>query len=823
MHARTSAATFLAFLASAATAAAQTGTPAPFVPDPSEPAMAVKEGKVLHAFRLGNRAVPRIDGRLDDEVWAIADQAEGFVQWEPDNMAPLSERTVMQVVYDDRHLYLAMRLYDRTPGAIAAGLGRRDEFPPSDQINVGFDTRHDHLTAYVFQANPSAVQGDFFFYDDDRVDRDYDAVWEVRTSIDNEGWIAEYRIPFSQMRFDEAPEARTVWGLGVRRNIRRRGETGEWTGRPRGERGEVSRWGHLIFDEPLRPPRRIELLPYTLGRSERTSVGPDDAFSGSVGLDARLGIGSASTLSATINPDFGQVEQDPAVLNLTIFETFFPEKRPFFLEDSRTFVPPSNQLFQLFYSRRIGERPQQFPLPASAVVESIPDATTIIGASKFTGKASGWTYGALTALTASESATLTLGTEQLGIVQLIEPRTSYNVVRVQRDIRGSSNIGALATAAIRDQVDPAVTGGLDYNLRWDRNRTTLDGNWALTQAPGLGGVENGFGGVTSFGITRKHISVSTSFDHLSPTFRVNDLGFLRNRVNRTQLGGRVTIEQPDPWRAFRRIGTTLSTSQAWNKDQLVFTQQVSQSVSIQFSNFWAFETGLTRDFETLDDLDTRGGPPIVNPATTFFFVQANSDTRRSWRLIFGTYGFSDAVGSNTVGVTAGLFVQPSGRLQASAIVRYETGQDIAQWIANRDVTGDGVADHVYGTLDRDVVDVALRSTYAINRDLTFQLYLQPFVAVGDYGDIRRLARPSSFEFAPAALATNPDFNRKSLRGTVILRWEYLRGSTLFLVWNMSTLDTSRAGEFSLLRDVQSTFGADGTHVFMVKASYWFSR
>ena len=139
------------------------------------------------------------------------------------------------------------------------------------------------------------------------------------------------------------------------------------------------------------------------------------------------------------------------------------------------------------------------------------------------------------------------------------------------------------------------------------------------------------------------------------------------------------------------------------------------------------------------------------------------------------------------------------------------------------MTGDGVADHVYGTLDRDVVDVALRSTYAINRDMTFQLYLQPFVAAGDYGNIRRLARPSSFEFAPAALATNPDFNRKSLRGTVILRWEYLRGSTLFLVWNMSTLDTSRAGEFSLLRDVQSTFGADGTHVFMVKASYWFSR
>ncbi len=780
--------------------------------------MAVKEGKVLHALGLGSLAAPRIDGRLDEEVWATAQQAEGFVQWEPDNMAPLSERTVMQFAYDERHLYVAVRLYDRTPQAIAAGLGRRDEFPPSDQINIGFDPRHDHLTAYVFQANPSAWQGDFIFYDDDRVDRDYDAVWEVRTSIDDEGWIAEYRIPFSQMRFDVAPAARTVWGLGVRRNIRRRGETGEWTGRPRGERGEVSRWGHLIFDEPLRPPRRIELLPYTLGRSERTSNGPDEAFSGSAGLDARLGIGSASTLSATINPDFGQVEQDPAVLNLTIFETFFPEKRPFFLEDSRTFVPPSNQLFQLFYSRRIGERPQQFALPAGVVGASVPDATTILGASKLTGKASGWTYGALTALTASESATRALGPDVL-----IEPATSYNVLRVQRDVRGSSNIGVLATAAIRDQVDPAVTGGLDYNLRWDRNRTTVDGNWAVTQAPGASGVANGFGGLMNFGVSRKHVSFSTSFDHLSPTFRVNDLGFLRNRVNRTQAGGRLTLEQPDPWRTFRRISTTFSTSQAWNNDGLVFTQQVSQSVSMQFRNFWFLGAGLTGDFETLDDLDTRGGAAIVNPAGTLVFAEASSDTRRSWRLNFGAIRFTDAVGSNTVGATAGLFVQPSGRLQASATVRYETGQDTAQWIANRDVTGDGVVDHVYGTLDRDVFDVALRSTYSITRDMTFQLYLQPFVAVGDYTDIRRLARPASFEFAPATLATNPDFNRKSLRGTVVLRWEYLRGSTLFLVWNMATLDTARAGQFSLLRDFQSTFGGDGTHVLMVKASYWFSR
>jgi hypothetical protein len=581
----------------------------------------------------------------------------------------------------------------------------------------------------------------------------------------------------------------------------------------------VSRWGHLVFDAPLEPPRRIELLPYGLSGGQHLAGSSGVEATASAGLDVRVGVGTASTVSASINPDFAQVEQDPAVLNLTVFETFFPEKRPFFLEDSRTFIPSNTQLFQLFHSRRIGRRPDRIAVPTGLTVLDRPDQTTLLGASKFTGKASGWTYGAMTALTAREYATV-----QSGADQLIEPLTSYNVARVQRDVRrGSSNVGLLTTATIRERVADAFSGGADYNIRWDRNRGYWEGTWAVTRAPGTDGTRSGLGGMTTIGMTRKHYNLRGLFDHLGRNFRVNDVGFLRNRVNRTQVGGSFGLEQPDPWKRFRRIVTSLYVNQGWNDDELVFLRQVGDNTFLQFRNFWQIEAGILRDFRVLDDLDTRGGPPIVSPAETSGFLFLGSDSRKSWRLSIGTNLRADAEDSWNRSLTSTLALQPSPRLQTSLTGRYERGHDTAQWIVSRDVTGDGAVDNVYGTLDRDLIDLTVRSTYAINRDLTFQAYLQPFVAVGDYTSIRRLARPRSFEFEPVTYAANPDFNRKSLRGTVVLRWEYLPGSTLFVVWNTATSDTTRPGEFSPLRDLRSAFGADGTQAFMVKVSYWLSR
>jgi hypothetical protein len=796
------------------------------LPGAAEPVASFKEGKLIHAFQIVGNA-PKIDGVLDDEVWRAAEIGEHFIQWDPDNMQPLSERTRMQVAYDARYIYVAVRCDDRTPDRIASGLGRRDEFPPTDTVGIGFDPRHDHQTGYVFQTNPSGVQQDVFFFDDDKSDRDFDAVWEVRTAITPDGWVAEFRIPFSQMRFTAAAAPGQVWGFGARRQIRRRSELGEWTGKPRGERGEVSRWGHLVFDAPLKPPRRIELQPYALASGAHAAASAGD-LRARTGADLRVGLGSSATLAATVNPDFGQVEQDPAVLNLTILETFFPEKRPFFLEDSRTFVPPYG-LFQLFHSRRIGRKPDRITIASDQTVIDKPTYTTILGAAKLTGKGSGWTYGALSAVTGREHATVratggTGLTPAPSFETLIEPMTSYNVVRLQHDIwNGSSNIGAVATGVVREKDADAFAGSVDYNLRWDRNRVNWNGQWALTRAPVSGAMQTGAGGVTNVNVTRKHGSVFSHFDHFDRAFRVDDLGFFRARANRTALEGGFSLEQPDPWKAFRRMSLFVYAGQAWNDERLLFSRYVGPSVSAQFRNFWTIETGVNREFRALDDLDTRGGPPIVSPAKTGGFFFFSSDSRQNWRLsVFGNWQRDEAGGWNAR-IGPGLSLQPSGRLQASLSTTYTFAKDIAQWIKNLDTDGDGVTDYVYGTLGRDVVDVTLRSTYAMHRDLTLQVFLQPFVAVGAYTDIRRLARPRSFEFEPVTLADNPDFNRKSLRGNVVLRWEYLRGSTIYVAWNLATSDTSRPGVFRALRDLGDAFGAEGTHAVVVKVSYWLGR
>ncbi|HLG56019.1 MAG TPA: DUF5916 domain-containing protein [Vicinamibacterales bacterium] len=793
-----------------------------FVYAANEPKRALKDGKVIRAVRIA--IAPTIDGRLGDEVWTLAPIATGFFQRDPDNGQSMTRATRIQIAYDDRFLYVAAACLDDNASVVATGLGRRDEQPPTDMIMIALDPRHDHQTGYGFQTNPSGWQGDLSTSDDDRNDRDYNSVWEVRTEVTETGWTAEFRIPFSQIRFTASPEPGQVWGFNVQRQIRRLNESGTWVQKPRGERGEVSLYGHLVFDRPIAPPRRLELTPYTLARSAYRPGASQDGGA-SAGVDLRVGLGTDATLSATINPDFGQVEQDPAVLNLSVFETFYPEKRPFFLEDSRTFVPPYG-LFQLFHSRRIGRAPG-LSLGDTEIAVDPPDETTILGAAKLTGKKSSWTYGALTATTGREYADvdtpITDGSGYTRNERLIEPATSYNVVRLQRDVMGSSNIGALVTGVFREKSEDAFTGGFDYNLRWDQNRTRWDGHWVVTHAPGTGGVKTSGGGVTNFSFSRKNLNAGGHYDHFGHDFRINDIGFFRTRANRNQGYGYVEVGQPDPWKMFRRIWSFTSVGQAWTDERLLFQRNGESGVSLQLRNFWNFSGGAGRDFLAFDDLDTRGGPPIVKPAGHYLFFNANSDSRKSWRFNFYTSASKNVVGGSGRNLGAGLSIQPSDRVQASVSTNYNFGHDIAQWIANEDADGDGTTDYVYGELRRDVLDLTVRATYAFNRDLTVQAYLQPFVAVGDYDNIRRLAAPRSFDFVPVTIATDPDFNTKSLRGNIVLRWEYVRGSTLFFVWDLSQADYGRPGRFSPLRDLGTAFGADATQVLMVKATYWLNR
>jgi hypothetical protein len=785
--------------------------------------------KQLHARRVIGDS-PKIDGRFDEEVWLAADKIDDFIQQEPDNMAAPGERTVVQVAYDDRYLYIAARCYTRDAASISAGLGRRGSIPASDRVGIGLDPRHDRLTGYFFTTNPSGVQSDMSLFNDTREDNDYEAVWEVGTLVTSDGWNAEFRIPFSQIRFTVPDGERSIWGFQVRREIRETGESDLWNAAPRGTQGTVSRFGTLVFEDRLAPPRRIELLPFTLAGRERSSDGNRTRLDG--GLDLRVGLGTAATLSATINPDFGQVELDPAVLNLSIFETFFPEKRPFFLEDSRAFQSPFGQ-FPMFHSRRIGAAPgTRLKLADNEEIARKPDQTTILGAAKLSGKANGWTYGGLTAVTAREYGVIdTTTTDANGAdvvssdTRLIEPATMFGVGRVQRDIlKGTSTVAAMATSVVREKELDAFTGGGDLNLRWHNNLYVWSTGMFAARAPIDGVEKTDVAAVSNFAYIGKRLGIDAHYDHIGKNFRNTDLGFLNARVDKNWAYAGVRLTQADPWKFSRKTDVYFYANKQWNADRLSIFENINWGMSLQFRNYWNLYGGGERNFEFYDDLDTRGGPPIIKPASSFYYGGVNSDSRKRWGIDVGSNGLRDAVGGWQRNLNFSIRLQPSGRFQTNVGLRIANARDSAQWIKNTDADADGTEDNVYGTLKRNVVNITARGTYAFSRDMTLELYLQPFVAVGDYTSIRKLARPKSFDFTPVALGADddPDFNRKSLRGNVVLRWEYMRGSTLFVVWNVSTSDTSRPGVFSPRRDLADAFRAPGNHVFVVKMNYWLS-
>jgi hypothetical protein len=801
---------FAAVPAFAQPAAGRTGSSA-------EPVVPEKVGKELQAYYVGDSA-PRIDGRLDDEAWQLAQPIDDMVQNDPNNMQPPTERTLVKVLYDDRNVYVGVINYMRDTSKITNALGRRDTFPRSDSIKITFDPRHDHLTAYTFDSNPNGVQGDMTWFDDTRSSTDYDAVWEVRTEITKEGWTAEFRIPFSQLRFSITPGEAVVWGFNVRRDIVYNAEMIRWVATPRGAQGFVSRMGHLTFAKPPAPPRRMELQPFMLAKQEHvTAAGSGQDLS--AGLDFRMGLGTATTLSATANPDFGQVEQDPAVLNLSVFETFFPEKRPFFIEDSRVLVPNYPQV-PMFHSRRIGQRPGRLAVPSGETIIERPDATTILGATKVTGKANGWTYGGLTALTDREFAVVRTA-DGGDAERLIEPYTSYNVARVQKDLfRGSSNIGGLFTGVMREKDFDAYTGSVDYSLRWNQNKYNWNGQWSGTRSAISGEMQNGFGGVTNFNYNSKHLGVFGHYDYFNSTFKNNDLGFFFNRNNKWQANGGINLNQPDPTKHFRSKNFNAGYFTQHNGDGLLLDSNYFNGVNLQFLNYWSIFGGGGYAWESFDDLDTRGGPPIVKPATWFIDSFLGSDSRKKIRFSMDAHFNGNQEGGSNNNANINLTIQPRPQVQLNISTGITDGHDVAQWIQNEDVTGDGVTDYIYGELNRNVVNVTARGTYAFTRDMTLEVYLQPFVAVGDYFNIRRLAAPMSFEFEPVTISNNPDFNNKSLRSNVVFRWEYRRGSTLYLVYNVSNSEQSRPGEFSAFRDLGSGFRAAGTQVLMVKFNYW---
>ncbi|HEX8906967.1 MAG TPA: DUF5916 domain-containing protein [Longimicrobiaceae bacterium] len=786
----------LLFLLAHASAHAQTLQPASRAVTASTEARRPAE-----ALRLSG-AAPKVDGVLDDAAWAQAQPITDFVQRTPNPGAPGTLRTEARIAYDDAAIYAAVRAFDPHPDSIQAPVGRRDMTGVSSEwIHLIIDSYNDKRTAFRFSVNPAGVQKDVFHSSDTNEDLGWDAVWEVATKIDSAGWVAEYRIPLSQLRFssrDGGANGQT-WGLEVIRDIARRSETDDWSPIRPDRNGFVSQFGELHGITGLHTGRRLEVLPYTVARLTRAPSRAGDPFYssnqavGGMGADIKYGLTSNLTLTATINPDFGQVEADPSEVNLTAFETFFQERRPFFTEGSDIFRFRANFPYwvrsggfgndQPFYSRRLGRAPQVGD-PASSFAER-PQNTTILSAVKVSGKtAGGLSVGMLDALTAREQ-TQYVDAEGARRAATVEPMSNYFVGRVIQDFHGGqSAVGGIVTATVRDldASDARVSlltrdaflagvdgrhrfGGGNYELRAAALGTLVRGSTDAISRIQLGPghyFQRPDASDVEFDPTRTSLSgwladvkvEKTGGGHLrgglyaharSPGLEMNDLGFQRS-TNWFLQGMWIGYNQFKPGKTFRNWNVNFNAWNGYNFAGEHLTTGFNTNGWMALQNNWSAWWGNDTELPALRTDILRGGPSFVGPAYTHYNAGINSDGRKriSGDVWFDGYNEWSTVGKSW-SVGTDLTLRAGARLRISTGPSVSWGRD--PWIFVASPTdAEGAAHYVFADIRQRSVSLTTRASYAFTPKLTLDFYAQPFVAAGEYGGLKEVTDPHAKHF-----------------------------------------------------------------------------
>ena len=767
----------------------------------ASPALAQAQGQVsTREFRASRTATPPvIDGQLSDEGWSHAQVMSGFTQIDPEEGQPATERTEVRVLYDDRALYVGVRLFDRDAALIGRRLTTRDgNAGDADRITLYLDPMHDHLTGVMFRVSASNVQTDAVLFNDTWDDWSWNAVWDSQVAVDDSGWSVEMRIPLSQLRFT-ADDTQT-WGINLERYVRRRNE-GSWLEMvPKKETGRASRMVHLTGLDGLKPSRRLELLPYTAGRAEYVAPGSTvnpfndgSRIFASAGLDMKYGLTSNLTIDATVNPDFGQVEVDPAVVNLSAFETFFEEKRAFFLEGAQIFNnfgrggSNSNWGFnnsepQIFYSRRIGRSPQLQP---NAEFADPPTATTIFGAAKLTGKtARGWSIGLLEAVTSTETAPT-----QTAFVPgevIVEPMTNYAVVRLQRDLGRRAGLGVLATTVNRRITTPVVNaalpgsafvGGADGYLFLDADR-----DWAMNFAVAGSHVNgttavmtrlqrepqryyqrpdalhlrldphatslNGFTGRVSLNRNSGLVQVNTMLWGVSPGFESNDLGFHSNG-DRFGTHGVLIWRNVTPGSVLRDRVLWVAKAYTWNFARELQSDVVGSQARVTFLNYWSAGAATFIGRRSPDDRLTRGGPMAMSPRGIDLNGWFNTDDRKRLSLNLNAGMSDNAAGGwgRSLGVTFNL--KPSDRLTLSTGPEWNRSYGFAQYVRSVDdptATSTFGGRYVFGGIDQWQLTMTTRANVIFSPHASLQVFMQPLLATGDYSGFKELAVPRTYDF-----------------------------------------------------------------------------
>ncbi|MBI4477218.1 MAG: carbohydrate binding family 9 domain-containing protein [Acidobacteria bacterium] len=770
-------------------------------------------GPGVDAIRITN--APRLDGHLDDEAWRAASPATAFVQRDPDEGKPATQRTELRIVYDGSALYVGVRLFDTEPDKIVRRLDRRDAGDDADWFTLYLDPHHDHLTGAQFRINAAGTLHDSIIYNDTWTDESWDAVWDAAVSVDDEGWTAEMRIPFSQLRFPRGEH--DAWGINAARFIRRRNETSFLQLVPKKENGLASRMTHLTGITGIDPPRNLEVLPYTVARAE--FIEPSAAGNpfndgsrmfGGVGLDLKYGLTSNFTLNAAINPDFGQVEVDPAVVNLTAFETFFQERRPFFIEGAQIFQNfgrgGSNSFWgfnnadpMIFYSRRVGRPPQG---SASAPFVDRPPASTILGAVKLTGKSrKGWNIGLLDAVTSREHAQLS-GVDRNRAE--VEPLTNYFVGRLQREFpRGGA--GILSTLVDRDLSERSLADvllrraqvlGTDGYIYLDRKK-----DWVVTGMVAGSRVSGTPAAVTrvqrasqryfqrpdAFRLDPEATSMSgwahrinlnrnsgvwqvnAALWGVSPGFESGDAGF----TFRAGVGGAHTVvlwRKPEPDRLTRSRMVFAAKFWTWDANRIRQADGWFFASNATFLNYWGAgaHAGVFR--RASDSWLTRGGPVTTEPAGGFLATFLESDSRK--RISFGvgpSYSWNE-FGGWSLNTSANITIKPSSSVNVSFGPSINRSRSLAQYVTavpDAEATETFGTRYVFSDLDQTQVSMTARASWSMTPRMSVQVYTQPLLAAGDYWGFKELARPGTFDFLRygldiGRLAYDPDARRYSI-------------------------------------------------------------
>jgi hypothetical protein len=842
--------------------------------------------RTYHTIKLQGNP-PLIDGKLEDPCWTLeGDWSLDFIQNTPVERGKPTYPTKIKILFDDKSIYFALRAWDPEPDKINRFVGNRDDNSVGDLISVCFDTYHDYRAGTEFNINAGGNKTDLIVTDNLSVYLNWNAVWEGKTAVNDSSWTVEFRIPLNQLRYNHS-DSGMVWGLHVRRIVRRIQEVDQWSLIPRKNSGHVYSFGTMYGLQGLHKPHLIEFLPYVSGKVIREPVISGSPYSkgtrwnGNAGIDGKIGIGDF-TFDMTINPDFGQIEADPSVMNLTAFETFYEEKRPFFLEGKHIFDFSADQNM-MFYSRRIGHTPSYSPVTDNITTFSKePEFTNIINALKLTGTTrNGISVGILQSTTQKETARLTAdGTETKPVV---EPLTNFLAGRVQKTAnKGNTQIGTMFTSVNRltDELHlnflnrNAYTAGIDF-LQYMKKReyfidfkgmvSYIDGKEEAMLALQRNALHyfqrpdaknylvvdssrrhlTGSGGYLSAGRQgNKRFIFSEKVSWWSPGFDLNDAGYLLMAdliVNQTKLSYR----QTEPKRLLRNYTVSLSQMNVWNYGGNNTYMDISGQFITQFSNRWEVSVLESYVPSELATRLLRGGPAFrLSPYWTNAVV---FNTDKSKRVMFRLNNSSQV---STDGVSQTYMIEPalSFRLGNHIFIksefRYINSTDNFIYVA-QESTNTGMQ-YILARINQQTYNFTLRVNYNITPDISIQYYGSPFISSGNYSHFKRAAdakasslnnRTHTFtegEISFDKLAgtynitegTNnyefnkPDFSFREFRSNLVARWEYRPGSALYLVWENNRRSSDNVYYASINHNLNDLFGAAPTNVFMVKMSFW---